>query len=1012
MLLSTLGCRKHFAPAARWSFVGNCEKIDNGRCNAEEAQTRLPLFVSPLKAFSQASYKGMKRGFLVSSYQNRQAAKATEPRCAAQSRRTGNASNQQAARRQRMAISKWTFLMFSASIQMSHLAFGETATVNGITWTYTVLEGKVSIGSGTYSNIAIPASTQGTITIPSSMENYPVTAIGDFAFEGCTQLTEVIIPNGVITIGQEAFRGCSQISSVSIPDSVTNIGYLAFCDCRGLSSIVIPPNVECTGERAFFGCSGLTNVTISSGVKCISDFSFYECSGVREIEIPSSVTKIDDYAFAYCSGLKDVTIPLSVAELGTGAFAYCSGLKDITIPSSVLEIGIEAFSDCDALTNVTISTGVISIGHRAFYECSGLTKVTIPSSVTHIGESAFKDCRRLKNITIPDSVTSIRHSAFYDCSELANITIPSSVTSIDDYAFYRCSALNSVTIPNSVISIGKWSFAYCSGLSNVTITSCHLDIGINAFYRNNSTPSRNVVFLDDVPNCIDNSYIIENASTVQYLKRYEDAFAKIVPAAKFGGYVKWNVTFDANEGLVGSSHVIQYTEVEHGVNLTDAIGELPMPERMGYDFKGWFTDKDGGTQILDTNTVIADATYYAHWEENDEGCVVDGVRWLYQDCEELGGVEIIGIAGNVPQSLIIPSELADRNVVAIGDYAFSPRYSLPEYNTITNVVLNAGLIRLSHGAFEACANLESVVIPSSITTVHGFVFADCHALVSVKIEEGVCALNECCFAGCDLLSEIELPSTITNLERAIFQECYCLTNVTFNGAKPSLIWGAPFEEDNGMNDILWQVPIEITQFYVRNICDWEDENHNRLTTWFGRTIVYDPLPDIGDNATAEDIAEAFDGVQDGRLTAHITDKNGYSIFRHWLNRACGSDFSMRQAVKDSAHAWLSFALDADALIVTLPKQGDVKIDTFKPSATSGAFDFDISVENIAIGEGATAANLAEIFGIEGATTPNGDYSSSDVEISFETPADGKVKCTARPKDASAKSFFMKVRMTP
>ena len=148
------------------------------------------------------------------------------------------------------------------------------------------------------------------------------------------------------------------------------------------------------------------------------------------------------------------------------------------------------------------------------------------------------------------------------------------------------------------------------------------------------------------------------------------------------------------------------------------------------------------------------------------------------------------------------------------------------------------------------------------------------------------------------------------------------------------------------------------------------------------------------------------------MTAHITDKSGYNLFRHWLNRACGSDFAKRQAVKDSAHAWLSFALDASTLIVNPPKQGDLKIDAFKPSSTSGAFDFDIAVEDIAIGEDTTAANLAEIFGVEGATTPNGEYSSSGVEMSFGTPTNGKVRCTAKPKDASAKSFFMKVRMTP
>ena len=471
--------------------------------------------------------------------------------------------------------------------------------------------------------------------------------------------------------------------------------------------------------------------------------------------------------------------------------------------------------------------------------------------------------------------------------------------------------------------------------------------------------------------------------------------------------VTWEITFDANGGLIDDWEVVRYVEMEDGMTFADAIGDLPAPERLGYDFKGWFTEKNGGTQIYGTTTAIADVTYYAHWEENEDGCVVDGTRWFYQDCGELDGIEIIGIAGTIPSLLVIPTALDGKTVVAISAYWGEAQHT--SLDGVVSLTLNEGLKRIGRGAFEGC-QFRSVYIPSTLETVECFAFADCPNLATVSISEGVCALNECALSGCTSLCEIEMPSTITNLERAIFQECMSLTNVTFKGAQPTLISSVVYDEE--WDNLFWQVPTNTTTIYVMDAKGWKDENGDRLSAWCGRPVVFDPIPDIGDEPTAEDIAEALEGSTDERLATHITGKNAYMAYREWMNHVCGFNFEKRQAVKDSAHAWLSFALDVNALIVIPPKQGDLKIDKFKPSETNGAFDFEILVEDIAIGEGASAANLAEIFGIEGSSTLNGDYSSDAVELSFGTPTNGKVKCTARPKDATKPSFFMKVRMTP
>ena len=193
-----------------------------------------------------------------------------------------------------------------------------------------------------------------------------VTTIESSAFYGCTgeliinsksvetdcssgpgwlgggEFTKLILGEGIRKVGNYAFEDCSSLISVTIPDSVTSIGDYAFRGCNSLTSVTIPDSVTSIGENAFFYCSSLTSVTIGDSVTSIGNSAFHVCMSLTSITIPDSVTSIGNAAFNLCSSLTSVTIGDSVTTIGGAAF-YQSKIESITIPDSVTSIGKNAF---------------------------------------------------------------------------------------------------------------------------------------------------------------------------------------------------------------------------------------------------------------------------------------------------------------------------------------------------------------------------------------------------------------------------------------------------------------------------------------------------------------------------------------------------------------------------------------------------------------------------------------------------------------------------------------------
>lgn len=506
--------------------------------------------------------------------------------------------------------------------------------------------------------------------------NSGITSTGGYAFEDCSKLTSVTIPDSVTSIG--GFNGCSNLTNIKIPDSVTSIYSSAFYGCSNLTSVTIPDSVKSMGGGVFSECSKLTSVTIGNGVTNIGSQTFLNCRNLTSITIPDGVTSIDDYTFAGCDNLNytiydngkylgnknnpyhafidtmssDITsckIHENTKVIAGGAFSGCGDLTSTMIGNNVTNIGDSVFKDCSNLTSITIGNNVTRIGDRAFFQCSSLTSITIPDGVTSIGSSAFDGCNNLMSITIPDSVTNIGASAFSGCYYL-NYTIydngeylgnennpyhalmretSSGITSceihektkvIADAAFYNCSELIGITIPDSVTSIGNSAFCGCSNLTSATIGNSVTNIGYLAFENCSNLTS---VKIGNSVTSIDN-LAFENCSSLSNITIPDNLIS--IGIDVFKGCESLNYTVYDNGKYLGNENNPYHAFIE---TTSSDIDSCEIHEKTKVIASKVFYSCRYLTSVTIPNSVIS-ICYYA-FDRYDEDLTISCIKGSYAD---------------------------------------------------------------------------------------------------------------------------------------------------------------------------------------------------------------------------------------------------------------------------------------------------------------------------------------------------------------------------------------------
>ena len=317
-----------------------------------------------------------------------------------------------------------------------------------------------------------PDGYSGDVTIPNTVTyeyiEYSVTSIGNGAFQGCSGLTSITIPNSVTSIGNSAFYGCSGLTSITIPNSVTSIEGYAFVDCSGLTSITIPRSVTYIGWHAFFCCSGLTSIKVESGNQYYD--SRNNCNAIIYTKTATLMT-----------GCKNTTIPNSVTTIGSDAFRRCIGLTSMTIPNSVTSIVAGAFYGCSSLTSITIPNSVMCIGDNAFYGTAWYNNH--PDGLVYVGKVLYGykgSMPENTRIVVPDGTLGIASEAFIDCKNLISVVIPSSVVRMGS-VIDSFNHLEPIPVDRARIFSGCDNLAYVRVLnSNPPFCESYIDL-INTF---------------------------------------------------------------------------------------------------------------------------------------------------------------------------------------------------------------------------------------------------------------------------------------------------------------------------------------------------------------------------------------------------------------------------------------------------------------------------------------------------------------------------------------------------
>ena len=577
----------------------------------------------------------------------------------------------------------------------------------------------------------IDVAVNGSLILPDTIEEKPVTAICRAAFQGRQDITSVVIPAGITEIGEGAFSICGSLTEVSLPQGLTTIGAYAFNECYALTELQIPETVSYIGASAFSGAN-LRSIVIPEGITRIEEYTFSGCVELESVELPNSLQLICSSAFVR-SALSTVTIPASVQNIESNAFLMCSQLKSVEFAGSTvnpqnahaLSRPSHSASSLRAPVRGIGNTSITSFGRGAF-AYSGLVGINIPNSVENIETGVFANCEDLTEIcvedgnanyvsdetgalfnvagtellafpgaytgsyTIPDGVTTVRESAFAGAA-LTSVVIPASVTAIESGAFSGCNSLTEIHFlhaAESSINIEDWAFSCFSEdgqpLSTAVFVPNKDDVNAGIRDYDWAGDGREVTFRSKVPATVavysvnaaggaSVANVTINESAPYYI---EDEITVTAPAVGGWSFLGWYTVTGVEGGQVVSYADMVSENLIYTFQLDNEDTKLVAVYRENGNATVHINSINGAEFRVGTSTTIQHGGYNETWTIGSvveiEAVDADKVlQWQNESSKVIGKGEKLSITvtGNMWIYLAYKAEDADQSYVQfVSDY--------------------------------------------------------------------------------------------------------------------------------------------------------------------------------------------------------------------------------------------------------------------------------------------------------------------------------------------------------
>ena len=682
-----------------------------------------------------------------------------------------------------------------------------TEYVNG-DYTFTIDE------NGNATIIDVSTSIGNHVTIPSTLNRYPVTCIGERAFYNCSRIRSITIGSGVISIEDSAFYFCGNLTSITISRSVENIGEDAFWQCLKLTDIYYLGNIAewcsinfgniysnpmCFADNFYVqGELFEGEITIPDGTSTIGDYAFYNYSKITGISIPKSIINIGFCAFRNCFDLEQISVDkdnmmYSTDEYGVlfnkgGTDLICCPIDiletNYMIPEGVINICAYSFERCSSLTNISFPNSVESIEKYAFSYCTSLINVSIPDSVYYIGECAFDMCLSLSTVEIEAKLTSINNSVFSGCTSLETVYLPKSVNTIENYAFSHCSVEN-IVLPESLNSIGEGAFYGCDDLTEIIIFNNVSNIGKDAFYNtkiyNDPTRWENGVLyignhLIKAKTTVEGDYIVkEGTKTIADYAFYDCSALTSIDGLEsltsIGNYSFYNCpdleNINVTNALISIGDYAFYNCISL-LNITLHDSLLNIGEYAFYNCSS-LVNLNIGKNIKTINESTFEECYSL---KNIQ--IGSGVTKIYNDafhgCSDLTTVTI------------------SHSVSYIGENAFYLCNNLKDIYYLGKLIdwcniefancFSNPMLYADHLYVNGVLIKGDLILPTGISIIGRYVFYNCADIISVTISDGVTSIDDYAFSGCSSIKSITIPDSLTIIGNYAFNDCSNLKNIT------------------------------------------------------------------------------------------------------------------------------------------------------------------------------------------------------------------------------------------